>query len=86
MAATSAKVIDFNRFDSIPNLNSAVEEALRYQETAFVIIDGKLFTLVPAEVARDAIATKIAMRMAEQPTILHDIQTRLENEEAEDWE
>ncbi len=81
-----AGVINFSSFDTVPHLNSAVRVALEKEETAFVLIDGNLYTMVPAQIAKDRIAEKIAMRLAESPSILHDIQTRLENETPEDWE
>lgn len=83
---SASKVIDISNFENIDLLHSAFEEALRSQEMAFVVIDEKLYCLSPASFARDAIAAKIAKRLAEEPTILHDIQTRLESEKAIDWE
>lgn len=82
----AGKVIDISRFENVQGLHSAFGEAVKSQEMAFVVIDEKLYCLSPASVAREAIAAKIARRLAEEPTILHDIETRLKSEKAVDWE
>lgn len=82
----STPLIQASNYESILEFSNAFQTAFQKDETAFLLIDGKLYSVATAEVAREHIAEKIAKRIAEQPTILHDIQTRLETEEPEEWE
>jgi hypothetical protein len=53
---------------------------------AFLVADGELLMVVRADVAKSQIATRIASRFAQQPSLLHELEDRLANETAEDWE
>ncbi len=86
MSAAKNRVIDISLYKDVDGLHSAFFEAVKAKEMAFVLIDGNVYCLTPASDARAAIAAKIAKRLAEEPTILHDIQTRLESENPIDWE
>ena len=79
-------VINTSNYSSVTELSNALQEVAKHNETAFLLVDEQIFMLVPAEIAKEQIAEKIALRLAENPTILHDIQTRLETEAPEDWE
>ena len=79
-------VINTAKFESARDLTNEMLETAARDETVCVLIDDRLFVLTPAELARDKMAEAIAKRLAENPSLLHDLQCRLESEEPEDWD
>jgi hypothetical protein len=73
-------------FNSIQEFKDAMRTATSNSDVAFLLIDDALFMVTPAEAARDSIAENIARRLSENPAILNDIESRLENDQPESWE
>jgi hypothetical protein len=78
--------LNTSNFQSVGEFSKALLENTEKNETTFLLVDGKLLMVTPAEAARDKIAERIATRLSENPTILHDLQSRLQNDTAEDWD
>jgi hypothetical protein len=79
------QVINFAEFATLEQMKDALEGIAERQEVAMLIVNGKVLMLSAPEFAKDQIAMKIATRFAENPMILHDLQTRLESETSEKW-
>jgi hypothetical protein len=80
-------VINVSNYSSIAELTAALQDVAKtHEETVFLVVGGDVLMVVPAEVAKERIAEKIATRLAESPSLLHDLQSRLETETSEKWE
>lgn len=66
--------------EELRNASKSAEESL------FLVADSEVFMVVPADVMKAQIAAQIAHRLAQQPSLLHDLQDRLANEVPQDWE
>ena len=79
-------VINAEAYSTIQELMSKLLEVSHEHEMVIVIFEGKPLVFVPAEVAKEKIASRIAKRLAENPSILSELQNRLDKEKPEDWE
>ncbi|MGM0485542.1 MAG: hypothetical protein ACQESR_02135 [Planctomycetota bacterium] len=79
-------IINASKYDSVNALSKDLYETTKHHEGAFLVIGDQVLMVTPAEVAREKIAERVARRLAENPSILHDLQDRLESEEPEGWE
>lgn len=79
-------IINASNYKSVNDLSKDLYETAKHHESALLMIGDQLLMVTPAEVAREKIAERVARRLAENPSILHDLQDRLESEEPEDWE
>lgn len=78
-------ILNTSDFSTLADMNTALVNLADREEMALLIVDGKVLMLSAPELAKDQIAAKIAKRFAENPTILHDLQARLESETSEKW-
>lgn len=75
-----------DELDNAEDVERILSQATEGNQQALVIIGGKPYTVTPPELAKDIIAKEIARRIMESPSLLSDIQKRIESEEPEDWD
>lgn len=78
-------ILNASDFTTLDDMNAALLRVANKNEMALLIVDGKVLMVSPPEFAKEQMAAKIAQRFAENPTILHDLQSRLESETPEKW-
>ena len=79
-------LIDSTKYTDVPSLLNDLREAA-LQGTTFLTSDGEILMVTQGAIARSQMAEQIARRLADQPSLLSEIQNYLQSdEEPEDWE
>lgn len=78
-------LINASLYSSVEELKRALSETVQ-TEIALLLVDNEVLMVTPAKLAREDLARRLAERIADNPSRLHDIQSRLENEVPEGWE
>jgi hypothetical protein len=79
------KILDLDSFSSIEELRAALKELSDRNEISYLLFDHNVQMLTPGRKAREAIATRIAQKLAGSPSHLSELMDRLKNESPEDW-
>ena len=78
-------IINASAFETVEALNAEILAAADSHDMILLLVNERPLVIVPAEFAKEKLAEKIVSRFAEQPSILSELQSRLESEQAEDW-
>lgn len=79
--------IDRNRFTNLEEFCRAILAAISEGNISVVVADSDvLFAAISPETTKEMLAVRVANRLAEQPDLLTDLQSRIETEEPEEWD
>jgi hypothetical protein len=80
-------ILNLSSYSSITELRAALRDVVSKSENVCFLMDGEdVIMLTPGARAKEAIAKRIAEKLAECPSHLSELMDRLEKETAEDWE